>query len=273
MKEEITYSMEKKGYVQPMLIGKGAFGTVYRVWDKADSKLYACKVADERGRVYLEREADVLRTLVHPLFPGYKDAWQEGAYGFLCMEYIPGCSLEGMVSRRGGLSEKAIMTIALELAEGLLVLHEGGYFFRDLKPANILIRQDGRVKLLDFGCVCKKDAELENIAGTPGFAAPEQLDGRGIGPYTDVYALGKVIQYLLADKKMHGRLGGLVRACIQENWEDRPLNMDMVIRYIAAGEKHTRYKLVEDIWMKAYNKRGAFRDLSDASGLYSRILF
>lgn len=187
----------KKGYRPGRLLGNGAFSRVYYVEGK-DGRGCACKVS-ENVRL-LEQEAQVMAVLGHPLFPEYFGFWREAGLGFLLGEYIPGCTLEEMLARRGHFTTEQTIRAGLALAEGLQYLHERPerFLFRDVKPANIMIRQDGRVKLIDFGCVCSMKGRISSRAGTPDFAAPEQLEEGGeLTPACDVYGLGRTLEAML----------------------------------------------------------------------------
>lgn len=187
-----------KGFALGRLLGQGAFSRVYWVEEVREKEIFACKVSENAG--LLEKEAGILAALRHPLFPEYFKQWQEAGLGFLLMEYVAGSSLEEMRARRGGFSERQVARVGMELAEGLLYLHERPekLLFRDVKPANILIRQDGRVKLVDFGCVCSAREKPGSCAGSPGYAAPEQLREEGVlTTACDVYGLGQTMKIML----------------------------------------------------------------------------
>lgn len=199
----------KKGYVCGRLLGKGAFSRVYYVEDAAGGGGLACKVSGNRE--LLRREADIMGRLAHPLFPAFYGFWQEAGSGFLLMEYVPGCSAEEMIGRRGSFRPGQVARFGMELAEGLLYLHDRPekLLFRDIKPANIIIRQDGRIRLLDFGCVCSMRDKPGAYAGSLGYAAPEQLRGDGIlTAACDVYGLGRTLErFLGAEGETQGGSG------------------------------------------------------------------
>ncbi len=189
----------KKGYHCGRLLGKGAFSRVYYVEGK-DDLVCACKVSENVK--LLEREARVMAVLEHPLFPKYFGFWREAGLGFLLGEYVPGCTMEEMLARRGHFTMGQTIRTGLALAEGLQYLHERPerFLFRDVKPSNIMIRQDGSVKLIDFGCVCSRNDRISSRAGTPDYAAPEQLEGYGeLTPSCDVYGLGKTLEAMLGE--------------------------------------------------------------------------
>lgn len=208
---EIAAQMRRRGYLLQRRLGAGAFSEVYRVEDR-DGRLRACKIS---GQVLLlEREAQAMQALSHPLFTEFCEFWSQAGLGYLVMEYVAGECLASMLRRRGGFCDAQVMRIGMELAEGLLQLHEGREhcLFRDVKPANIVLRQDGKVKLLDLGCVCPRGERRGVRAGTPGYGAPEQLEGEGVlTEACDVYGLGRTLQELLRKDGpgKAGRRGGL----------------------------------------------------------------
>ncbi len=167
--------LEERGYACRRLLGEGAFSRVYLVESRVFGERYACKVG--KNVSLTKREAEMMARAHHPLFPQYRGLWQEAGFSFLLMEYLPGSSLEDALIRRGRFSPGQTVRVGMELAEGLCCLHREGLLFRDVKPANIVIRQDGRVGLVDFGCVCGVREAACSRAGSPGFAAPEQLAG------------------------------------------------------------------------------------------------
>lgn len=248
MEIEIEKSLLRQGYLSPVLIGRGAHSFVCRVQEAATGKLYACKIGRE-GSLW-RQEAILLKRLTHPLFPCYGRSFLENGQYFLIMEYVSGETLEQILKRRGHLTQKQAVKIALSLAEGLAYL-EGlpdEILFRDLKPQNIKIREDGQVKLLDLGCACPASQAGHSMAGTIGYAAPEQLGTFGeIGAYSDVYAFGRLLHFMLTgddpclppkkkppirayDRGLDGRLECLVEECVGEEIRTRLPDMRCVLR-------------------------------------------
>ncbi len=228
MFEKIT----ERGYRALRLLGRGAFSEVYLLEDEG-GRLYACKVS--AGLQMLEREARILKKLHHPLFPACFDMWQEEGRGMLVMEYVPGGNLETFVRRRGSFSSEQTARIGMELAGGLAYLHERRrpLIFRDVKPANVMVGQDGRVRLLDLGCVCHA-GESAGIAGTPGFGAPEQMKaGARPGIPGDVYGLGRTLE-AAAGAKCGKRLRRVLERCTEEPPEKRPPDMRCVMELLAS---------------------------------------
>lgn len=259
--EKAREALYCRGYQIARLLGEGAFSQVVLIRKKngiqiqryaeescAMQKWYApcgmaCKISNQTDLAL--REAETLARTAHPLFPEFFGMWQEGETVFLLMEYICGSSLEALINRRGTFSEAQTVRMGLEIAEGLKYLHElpKPILFRDVKPANILIRQDGRVKLLDLGCACGT-GERANLAGTPEYAAPEQLQsGSAVTPACDVYGLGKTLQAMVGEN-CGRKLKKVIAACLREQPEERIPDMRGVIEALAAlrGESGRRQR-------------------------------
>lgn len=289
-------ALEQWNYVTPIGIGRGSFSQVYRVCDPKGGQ-YACKISAE-GEL-LEREGRILERLEHALFPRYVENKRWGEYAYLFMEYVPGQSLEALLRRRGALPWHRAVEIAMELAAGLLYLHEQPehLIYRDLKPENVLIREDGRIKLIDVGCVCPVWAAAGSKAGTPGYAAPEQLGETGvIGIQADVYALGRLLLHMLTGrrpgtaeefklekgglpKQLHNDLRKMIADCTAGNPRERIPNMQLLLRRLSQlqyrYDKNGRRRLRE-IWRARYGasswrkQRGSVYEYIENIWLYGR---
>lgn len=146
--------LEGHGLTRMFLLGEGATSAVYCVKDVKSGKNYACKAG--MGVERLEAEYGLLAGLDHPLFPKAAGFFRGKEAGYIVMEYLFGRSLEEYLGRRGHLSHRQVVRIAVELAGGLSALHGGKTraVYRDLKPANIMLKPDGRVGLMDLGAAC-----------------------------------------------------------------------------------------------------------------------
>ncbi len=239
--------LRRKGYQCLGRLGRGAFSRVYCVKKEQGGGVCACKISENSN--ILEKEAHVMAKLGHSLFPGYIDWWKEAGLGFLLSEYVAGSSMEEMLDRRGYFTAGQTARAGMVLAEGLGYLHgmRERFLFRDVKPANIMIRQDGMVKLIDLGCVCSLEAGVSSRAGTPGYAAPEQLAGKGaLTTACDVYGLGRTLEKMLGEgrktqgkgdfygegrqeRKRHGKLKRILEDCTREEAWQRIQDMEGVI--------------------------------------------
>ncbi|MCM1025599.1 MAG: protein kinase [Roseburia sp.] len=174
------------------LLGEGAFSRVYLAEDP-QGRRYACKISEKTEM--LAREAGYQKELRHPLFPAFVEYGEAADGGWLIMEYIRGETLESVLRREKSLPRKRAAEIGLALAGGLRKLQERAVplLFRDLKPANVLLEEGGRVRLLDLGCVCPAGYP-QSAAGTPGFGAPEQFTAGSRQDITvDLYGLGRLL--------------------------------------------------------------------------------
>ncbi len=244
----VVASLRQRGYILKQLIGTGAFGSVYLVKNLQTGQSLACKVAVTCQAVkILKKEGELLRQITHPLFAAYEKWGQEPQGAFLLMEYVEGESLAQRLVQ-GALPQKQAVDYAIQLAEGIRYLHELStpILYRDLKPEHIKVGQEGRIKLLDLGCSCKlADAHLAK-AGTKGYAPPEQLLHGQPGLYSDVYALGKLLQYMLTGrnpcvasvhksglrtyrKTFSPYLQELVARCTEEDYRERIQDMKCVL--------------------------------------------
>ena len=137
-------------------IGAGGMGEVYRARDEHLARDVAIKVlppgtlTDESARKHFHKEALILSQLNHPNVATIHDFDTQQGVDFLVMEYIPGITLSEKVAA-GPLPEKEVLRLGVQLAEGLAAAHDHGVVHRDLKPGNLRVTSDGRLKILDFG--------------------------------------------------------------------------------------------------------------------------
>ncbi len=190
-------------------IGAGGMGEVYRGHDQHLARDVAIKVlppgtlSDESARRHFRKEALILSQLNHPNIATIHDFDTQKAVDFLVMEYIPGITLSEKIAGRP-LPEKEVLRLGVQLAEGLAAAHALGVVHRDLKPGNLQVTSDGRLKILDFGLAklrfpvtasapTESLSETHALAGTLPYMAPEQLLGEAIDARTDIYAAGLVL--------------------------------------------------------------------------------
>ena len=188
-------------------IGEGGMGVVYRAHDERLSRDVAIKViagwklTDPVARKRFRSEALALSRLNHPNIATLYDFDTQDGTDFLVLEYIRGQGLHEKIAE-GPLPEKDILRWGIQLAEGLAVAHEHGVVHRDLKPGNVLIRTDGRLKILDFGLakilVSVTADDLTRTmspdgGGTLAYMAPEQLNGQPVDARTDIYGVGAIL--------------------------------------------------------------------------------
>ncbi len=184
------------------LLGIGGMGQVYRARDVTLGELVAVKLLSREistSAAILERfrqEVKLARRVTHKNVARVFDIGESGADTFLTMELIDGESLGQRLTRRGPIGESELAGVALQVCRGLAAAHAAAVIHRDLKPDNILIAKDGRVVVTDFGIARallgnESTYTVGQIAGTPEYMAPEQVEGRpDIDARADIYALG-----------------------------------------------------------------------------------
>jgi eukaryotic-like serine/threonine-protein kinase len=190
-------------------IGAGGMGEVYRARDEHLDRDVAIKVlpsttfSDDSARKHFRQEALALSKLNHPNIATIHDFDAQQGIDFLVMEYIPGITLSEKLAGQL-LPEKEVIALGTQLAEGLSEAHEHGVIHRDLKPGNLRLTRDRRLKILDFGLARLRPpvtasgttasfAESNRMAGTLPYMAPEQLLGGEIDARTDIHAAGSVL--------------------------------------------------------------------------------
>jgi serine/threonine protein kinase len=206
----LTFGRYKVG----KLLGEGAMGRVYLAHDPVLDRPVAIKVIaidkqpDQRTRdEYLKRfelEARAGARLNHPSIVAIFDAGEEAGVPWIAFEYVDGDQLETLLGSEGALPVEKITAIVLDIAAALHHAHESGIVHRDIKPANILIDKRTRIaKLSDFGVVKAPWVALTQdgtAVGSPGYMAPEQLDGSGADERSDLFSLGIVLYQMLTGK-------------------------------------------------------------------------
>jgi TolB-like protein/tRNA A-37 threonylcarbamoyl transferase component Bud32/Tfp pilus assembly protein PilF len=190
-------------------IGAGGMGEVYRACDQHLARDVAIKVlppgtlSDESARRHFHKEALILSQLNHPNIATIHDFDTQQGVDFLVMEYIPGITLSTKVAARP-LPEKEILSLGVQLAEGLSAAHQRGIVHRDLKPGNLRLSSEGRLKILDFGLAKLRlpvtesvttDSliDTQSLAGTLPYMAPEQLRGEDTDARADIHNAGAVL--------------------------------------------------------------------------------
>ena len=194
-------------------IGRGGMATIYRAVDLRMGRTVAAKIlrevysTDPKFVTRFQREARAASALQHPNIVQVFDYGQSGESYFIVMEFVEGADLRRYLKKNGQLDNDRAIEIAHDVALGLGAAHKRGIVHRDVKPQNIMLNDDGLVKLTDFGIASMyKDAEAERLTttgmtlGTVQYYAPEQAQGEIVSPAADIYALGIVMYEMLAGR-------------------------------------------------------------------------
>ena len=234
------------------LIGRGGMSRVYLAMDKRLNKQWAVKEIEKRARdknneVVIQSaiaEANMIKKLDHPALPRIVDIIDNGNVIYVIMDYIEGEALSKILETEGAQSEEAVIEWAKQLCEVLDYLHtrKPPIIYRDMKPANVMLKPDGTVKLIDFGIAREyKEHNLSDTInmGTKGYAAPEQFGNAGqTDARPDVYCLGVTLYHLITghnpaeppyeiypirhwDPQLSAGLEVIIQKCVQQNPDDR----------------------------------------------------
>ncbi len=189
-------------------LGEGGMGEVYKAQDTKLDRFVALKflpsqmTASEDDKARFIQEAKAASAMNHPNVCTIYDIQDNNGQIFIVMEYVEGKTLK---DKKDSLSEKQILEIGIQMAEGLAAAHEKGIVHRDIKPENIMIRKDGIVQIMDFGLAKLRETsgvsrltKAGTTMGTMGYMSPEQVQGLDVDHRTDIFSLGVVLYEMLA---------------------------------------------------------------------------
>jgi serine/threonine protein kinase len=192
--------------VEPL--GRGGMGAVYRVRDSALDREIAMKVlagaALDEARARLEQEARILARLEHPgIVPVHDVGTLPDGRLFYVMKLVNGHRLDAVAERVSSVPER--VRLIIRVADAVAFAHAHGVVHRDLSPANIMVGTYGEVLVVDWGLAQVAGPERSTgrapvVAGTPGFIAPEQAEGRAT-PASDVFSLGAILRWWIAPER------------------------------------------------------------------------
>jgi serine/threonine-protein kinase len=255
------------------VLGNGAGSTILQISDKtAGGKRYALKVVKRQGAdddVYIAQakvEFDVSRRLNHDSIVKIHDirvrrSWFRVAGVELLMEYIDGKTLDEIEAPALG----QLVLIFNRVASALAHMHRRGVYHGDLKPSNIMLTKEGRVKLIDFGTAWIKGEEKNRVQGTPQYMAPEQASDRVVDERTDLYNLGatmyrmftgryaqqgipkagesltrKIVPPIQILPSIPGTLNETILTCLEANPDRRPAGVFEVKNQLAAVARYLK---------------------------------
>ena len=190
-------------------IGRGGMSVVYLAMDTHLNKQWAVKEIRKKGSGKndeivvnsLLAEANLMKRLDHPALPRIVDIIDNGVTIYVVMDYIEGESLDKILNEYGSQPEDKVIEWAMQIADALSYLHsqKPPIIYRDMKPANVMLKPEGNIKIIDFGIA--REYKEQNLAdttvlGTKGYAPPEQYSGQ-TDPRSDIFALGMTMHHLL----------------------------------------------------------------------------
>lgn len=276
-------------------IGKGAMGIVYLARDPLIGRLVALKtfrigysVKDqemEQFRIRFMREAQSAGILAHPNIVTIHDVVEASDEGlaFIAMEYVRGTNLKLMLQGDPPLAFPAVLDIISQVGEALDYAHANRVVHRDVKPANILINQEGRVKITDFGIARLDSSNLTQegqLLGTPNYMAPEQIQGKEVDHRADLFSLGVVLYEMLTrHKPFQGENLTVVSHRIvydqftplREYARDLPPGVDRILNRALEKDPGRRYQkareMVDDLRQVAGTSTARADDLNETMAL------
>ncbi|UMZ73303.1 Stk1 family PASTA domain-containing Ser/Thr kinase [Natranaerofaba carboxydovora] len=207
----MTGRLLKNRYRVIKKIGSGGMATVYKAEDTLLDRNVALKILrsqfidDEDFIKRFRREAKAAASLTHPNVVNIYDVGMEDDHHYIVMEYVYGKTLKQLISERAPLKIEEAVNIVIEISEALIHAHNNNIIHRDIKPHNILITSEGRVKVTDFGIArAASESTITHQAGTiigsAHYFSPEQARGGFTGEKSDIYSLGIVMYEMLTGK-------------------------------------------------------------------------
>jgi len=251
-------------------LGRGAVGVVYLAHDTKLDRSVAIKslpaevVSNSKVQKRWQREARVLASLNHPNIAAiYEELEEVEGVSYLVLEYVPGKTLAELIAKNE-LRQEDILAIALQIAEALAAAHEHGVIHRDLKPGNIKITPEGKVKVLDFGLAKSISDEFlgrqttvtepGRVLGTPAYMSPEQARGKQIDKLSDIWSFACVLfEMLTGEVPFEGDSVSDMLANIlhkEPDWKElpdnTPANIVVLMRRCLEKDTHRRLHDIAD---------------------------
>lgn len=240
-------------------IGHGGMSVVYMAINEKANKTWAVKEVRKDGRMdfnivrqSLMAEIDTLKRLKHPYLPSIVDVIEDDETFIIVMDYVEGRSLDKILEEHGVQQESVVVEWAKQLCDVLGYLHSRtpAIIYRDMKPANVMLKPDGTVTLIDFGTAKNYEINYGETTGigTIGYAAPEQYIGSGLGrtdARTDIYCLGMTLYHLLTGQDPCRNL--ISDTSIRAVNPALSRGLDSIIRKCTAHQPEDRYQSCEEL--------------------------
>ena len=188
-------------------IGEGGMANVYLAIDVILDRKVAIKILrgdlanDEKFIRRFQREALAASSLSHPNIVEMYDVGEDNGNYYIVMEYVEGRTLKQLLKKRGNLTVSEAVDIMLQLTDGMIHAHDSYIIHRDLKPQNIMIQEDGQIKITDFGIAMALNStqltQTNSVMGSVHYLPPEQASGKGSTIKSDIYSMGILFYELL----------------------------------------------------------------------------
>ncbi|MCI8446329.1 MAG: Stk1 family PASTA domain-containing Ser/Thr kinase [Bacilli bacterium] len=247
-------------------IGEGGMANVYLAYDTILDRNVAVKILrgdladDEKFVRRFQREAIAASSLSHPnIVEMYDVGDDEGKY-FIVMEYVDGKTLKSLIKKRGALTLSEVIDIMLQLTSAISCAHDSYIIHRDIKPQNVMILEDGRVKVMDFGIAMALNSneltQTNSVMGSVHYLPPEQANGKGSTMKSDIYSLG-ILMFELLTGKLPFKGDNAVEIAIKQMKEaipsvckinpNIPQSVENVILKACAKNPKNRYESVKEM--------------------------
>lgn len=200
-------------YVIVKKLGEGGMADVYLALDSLLNREVALKMLrgslalDPISLLRFQREANSASALNHPNIVEIYDVGEDNGQHYIVMEYIRGKTLKQLISQRGAMEKQEAISIMDQLISAIIEAHDKNIIHRDIKPQNILVKDDGTVKITDFGIATVADSlqltQADTVLGSVHYLAPELARGEGASFQSDIYALGITFYELLTGQVPH----------------------------------------------------------------------
>jgi response regulator RpfG family c-di-GMP phosphodiesterase/tRNA A-37 threonylcarbamoyl transferase component Bud32 len=248
------------------ILGKGGMGVVYRAFDPAIHRQVAIKtitksILDPSELQYtlkrFRHEAQAVGRLTHPSIAAIFDYGEDAELAYIVMELVSGKSLAQHLQNKRSFALQEIGEIIRQLLEGLGYAHARGVIHRDVKPPNILLNDDGRIKITDFG-IARIDTstltQIGEVMGSPGYMSPEQFAGNEIDARSDIYSAGVIAYELLTGRKPFiGSNAEIMHKVVSERPADPSqhnpalsVQTDLVVQKALAKKREERYQSAQE---------------------------
>lgn len=248
-------------------IGEGGMANVYLAHDMILDRDVAVKILrgdladDEKFVRRFQREAIAASSLSHPNIVEMYDVGEDNGKYYIVMEYVEGKTLKSLIKKRGALTLPEVIDIMQQLTSAISCAHDSNIIHRDIKPQNVLIKEDGIVKITDFGIAMALNSneltQTNSVMGSVHYLPPEQANGKGATLKSDIYSLG-IVMFELLTGKLPFRGENAVEIAIKQMKnqipsvcsinENIPQSVENVILKACAKNPKNRYNTVKEMY-------------------------
>lgn len=260
-------------------LGSGGMAVVYRARDLNLERYVAVKILrpdfskDEGFRKRFHQEAKAAANLSHPNIVTVHDFGLDGERLFIIMEYVPGTNLKSMIREQQVIPTEKALDLMIQAAQGIGYAHRAGLIHCDIKPHNMLVAPDGRLKVTDFGIAralttIQPDEKNAYVWGSPQYLSPEQAEGLPPSPASDVYSLGIVLYEMVTGKlpffskdateltRMHKEV---VPISTRNFNPEVPVTLDQIILKVLSKEQTSRYRTADQFGRVLENLKESYK--------------